>query len=178
MAGSPITNMLGCSMMPARNQLIGSQHTAAPVMSDRPTGTPSTGNAMSTANGQNPPHTCVLVPKNSSTEGSLPPCPPPCTARPRHVRRTAGRDKSARSSGISGSMPVLSSVFFRAGLMPVPPSCSAARSYAGSRPAADMQRNPCPVRHSTAANRFSRPLRRLRPHARRPPSAAPHPHRR
>lgn len=75
MAGSPMTNMLGCSMMPARNQLIGSQHTPAPVVMLRPMGTPSTGSAMSVLNGQNPPHTWVLVPKNSSIVGMSPPHP-------------------------------------------------------------------------------------------------------
>ena len=44
-AGRPMTNMLGCSMMPARNQLIGSQHTPAPVVMLRPMGTPSTGSS-------------------------------------------------------------------------------------------------------------------------------------
>ena len=69
MAGRPSRNIEGCLMMPALNQLIGSQHTPAPVIRLRPTGTPSAGRAMSVPNGQNPPHTWFDVPKNSSIVG-------------------------------------------------------------------------------------------------------------
>lgn len=102
-AGRPMTNMLGCSMMPARNQLIGSQHTPAPVVMLRPMGTPSTGRAMSVPNGQKPPHTCVLVPKNSSTVGIRPARPPPLPSRPRHVAGRGGGGGLARKVGMSGS---------------------------------------------------------------------------
>ena len=68
--GLPRTKQEGLEISLARwNQLIGSQHTPAPVIRLRPTGTPSAGRAMSVPNGQNPPHTWFDVPKNSSIVG-------------------------------------------------------------------------------------------------------------
>ena len=116
MAGSPMTNMLGCSMMPARNQLIGSQHTPAPVVMLRPMGTPSTGSAMSVLNGQNPPHTWVLVPKNSSIVGMSPPHPPPLERRPFQDGPAGVGGMDWRRTGMSGSM--VRPVFFPFRMVP------------------------------------------------------------
>ena len=70
----------------------------------RPMGTPSTGSAMSVLNGQNPPHTWVLVPKNSSIVGMSPPHPPPLERRPLQDDPVGVGGMDGRRTGMSGSM--------------------------------------------------------------------------
>jgi len=64
--GSAITNTLGLLISLARwNQLIGSQHTVAPLCRCRPNGTPIIGLPVPIAYGHSP-HTCTVVPRHMS----------------------------------------------------------------------------------------------------------------
>src|SRR5690606_11574241 len=89
--GRPSTNALGLLMRLARwNQLMGSQHTVAPVCRERPMGTPTMGAPAPTANGHSP-QTCTLVPRYSSGGVTSRDAPPPRPGQPRGPgRRTVG----------------------------------------------------------------------------------------
>lgn len=73
---------LGLLISPARwNQLMGSQHTVAPVCRCRPSGTPVIGDPLPIAKGHSP-HTCTVVPRHISGGWRYGDDPPPRPPQP------------------------------------------------------------------------------------------------
>ncbi len=89
--GLPSTNADGLEIRWAVwNQEIGSQHKVAPVVMCRPNGTPTIGVPEPATHGHNP-HTCLVVPRNSTAGAITDVSPRPRPSQPSGPGRAATR---------------------------------------------------------------------------------------